>query len=181
MDRKDLSVLSVMDNVEDGGNDGQERRLVKGAAVLNPRPILQDSTDRVEEVANIEQAVNEVEQQIQDLFIGGDLDGLERRVYAYVSNARVHGIKGSIHLHSDEINPRTTDSEKVYDPRSHKRRNMAEHRSGINDDERRQQAEDRIMAIDKELAKDTFNVAVAIKEMVDDQTPDMLMHCARMY
>ena len=169
-----------MDNAENGGNDGQERRLVKGAAALNPRPILQDSTDRVEEVANIEQAVNEVEHQIQDLFIGGDLDGLERRVYAYVSNARVHGIKGSIHLHSDETNPRTTDSEKVHDPRNLKRRNMVEHRSGM-DDARRQQIEERIMAIDEELGKDSFNVAVAIKEMVDDQTPDMLMHCARMF
>ena len=170
-----------MDNAENGGNDGQERRLVKGAAALNPRPILQDSTDRVvEEAANIEQVVNEVEQQIQNLFIGDDLDGLERCAYAYVSNARAKGIKGSIHLHSDETNPRTTDSEKVHDPRNLKRRNMVEHRSGM-DDARRQQIEERIMAIDEELGKDSFNVAVAIKEMVDDQIPDMLMHCARMF
>ena len=169
-----------MEKVEDGGSDGQERRLVKGAAVLNPRPILQDSNDRVEEAANIEQVVNEVEHQVQNLFIGGDMDGLERRAFAYVSNARVQGIKGSTHLHRDEITPRTIDNETAHDPRSHKRRSMAEHRSG-RDDERRQQTEERIEAIDKELAKDSFNVAAAIKEMVDDQTPGMLMHCARMY
>ena len=168
-----------MDNAEDGGNDGQERRLVKGAAALNPRPILQDSTDRVEEVANIEQVVNEVEQQVQNLFIGDDLDGLERSAYAYVSNVRAQGIKGNTHLHNDETNPRPTDSEKVHDPRI-KGRNMVAHRSGM-DDERRQQIEERIMAIDEELGKDSFNVAVAIKEMVDDQTPDMLMHYARMF
>ena len=60
-----------MENVEDGGNDGQERRLVKGAAVLNPRPILQDSHDRVEEASNVEQVVNEVEHHVQNLFLGG--------------------------------------------------------------------------------------------------------------
>ena len=165
---------------EDGGNDGQERRLVKGAAVLNPRPILQDSHDRVEEASNVEQVVNEVEHHVQDLFLGGDLDGIERRAFAYVSNARAQGIKGSTHFHRDEIPSRTITREVANDPRNHKRRSMAEHRSGM-DDERRQQTEERIEAIEKELAKDSFNVAAAIKEMVDDQTPGMVMHCARLY
>ena len=165
---------------EDGANDGQERRLVKGAAVLNPHPVLQDSHNRVEEAPNVEQIDNEVEHHVQDLLLGGNLDGIERQAFAYVSNARMKGLKDSTHYQRDETPPGTDTGEVTLDPRNHKMRRKAEHRSGM-DDERRQQTEERIEAIEKELAKDSFNVATAIKEMVDDQTPGMLMHCARLY
>ena len=166
---------------EAGMNDGQERRLVKGAAVLHPRQLPADSQNRVEEAPIEEQADYNDELQVRGLFLGGHLDGVERQAFAYASTARMGGIKIRDHPRKDGSPQANGTRRTLIDPRYHdKKRGMAEHKSQL-EDVRRQQTEERIEAIEKELAKDSFCVESTIRELVNSQNPGMLVHCAKMY
>ena len=62
---------------EEGVKDGQDRRLVKGAAVLQPCQVPADSHNRVEEAPAAEQDNDDDTLQVQGRFLGGNIDGIE--------------------------------------------------------------------------------------------------------